>query len=457
MDAAAGLARIDAATPAAASPPHASPDAVSPTAAVPPAASPATDTPLAGAVPAGAAQADPAAPRATTRPRVSPDRPARAEVTVSTKNAAFQSWVAGFRSRALAQGIAGRTFDAAFAGVRYNDEVIARDRNQTEFSTAIWDYLDRAVSDMRIENGRAALARHAGLLDRIEAEFGVEKEIVTAIWGMESAYGSFRGDTPIVEALATLAHDGRRGAFFETQLVAALQIVQAGDVAPAAMTGSWAGAMGHTQFIPTSYLSYAVDFGRDGQRDIWSDDPADALASTAAYLDRFGWTHGQPWGVEVRLPDGFDYTQASRSVEKLPSDWARLGVVRPDGAPVPDHAPASLLLPAGARGPAFLIFPNFKVIERYNAANAYVIAVGHLGDRLAGAGPLQADWPRDDRALSFAERKEMQRRLTAQGYDTRGIDGRVGPRTMAAIRAFQSDTNRVPDGYASLALLEALR
>jgi hypothetical protein len=223
------------------------------------------------------------------------------------------------------------------------------------------------------------------------------------------------------------------------------------------LRGSWAGAMGHTQFMPTSFLLYAVDHDGDGRRDIWGDDPTDALASTAAYLARFGWTHGQPWGVEVTLPKGFDYLLADRRIERLPSDWAALGVVAADGRTIPDHAPAAILLPGGHLGAAFMIFPNFAVLEQYNTADAYVIGVGHLGDRILGGGPVQAEWPRWDRALSFDERIELQRRLTELGFDPQGIDGRIGPLTIDAVRAFQHARGMVPDGYPSPALLERVR
>ncbi|MFQ6546428.1 lytic murein transglycosylase [Aestuariibius sp. 2305UL40-4] len=375
----------------------------------------------------------------------------------ATSNEGFNRWIDGFRARARAQGISDATFDAAFRNVRYNADVIQRDRNQSEFTKTLWDYLDSAVSDTRIRNGRAALERHGPVLDRIEAEYGVEKEVVAAVWGLESAYGAVRGDTPIIGAMATLAYDGRRGAFFEEQLIAALKILQSGDTTADRMTGSWAGAMGHTQFMPTSYLSYAVDFTGDGRRDIWSDDPTDALASTAAYLKNFGWISGQPWGVEVRLPNGFDYTQANRSITKMPSDWARLGITGIDGQPVRDHGSASILLPAGAEGAAFMIFKNFSVIERYNTADAYVIGVGHLSDRIAGAGPIRFGWPRNDRALRYTERKELQERLTNAGFSTQGIDGRIGPKTIDAIRSFQRSNGLTPDGYASISLLERLR
>ncbi len=380
-----------------------------------------------------------------------------ARLALATSQTGFNSWIDGFRQRAGAAGIRATTLDAAFAGVTIDEDVIRRDRNQSEFSKTIWQYLSSAASDTRIANGKKALAAQGRTLEAIERRYGVEKEVVVAIWGLESAYGSFRGSNDVIRSLATLAYEGRRGAFFEEQLVAALKILQNGDTAPRNMTGSWAGAMGHTQFIPTSYLSYAVDFNGDGRRDIWSDDPTDALASTAAYLKKSGWKKGQPWGVEVRVPSGFDYTLADRKIKKTPSAWARLGVKDMSGRTVGNHGKASILLPAGAKGAAFMIFDNFAAIERYNTADAYVIGVGHLSDRIAGAGPIRSNWPTSDRALSFAERKEMQQRLTQAGFSTQGIDGRVGPKTIDAIRAYQKNRGLVPDGYASLALLQKLR
>ncbi|MCA3506478.1 MAG: lytic murein transglycosylase [Rhodobacter sp.] len=371
--------------------------------------------------------------------------------------AGFAAWVAGFRPRALAAGITGQTFDAAFRDARFDPAVVEKDRNQSEFTKAIWDYLDSAVSDERVAKGQAALQDNLALLERIEATFGVDKQVVVAVWGLESAYGTYRGTYPLIGTLATLAFDTRRGAFFEEQLLAALTILQNGDVDAAAMTGSWAGAMGHTQFIPTSYLAHAVDFTGDGRRDIWSDDPADALASTAAYLANAGWQTGKPWGVEVTLPPGFDYGDTGERVKKPVAGWQALGVRTAEGGALPDHGPASVLLPAGAQGAAFLVFANFGAIERYNAADAYVIGVGHLADRIAGAPPIRAAWPRQNRVLSFDERVELQRRLAAAGFDPGAADGRIGPNTIAAVRAFQRSIGAVPDGYASLGVLQKLR
>ena len=391
-------------------------------------------------------------PRPTGVQRVSTD-PAADSGTAQ----AFRYWLQDFRTRAGRQGISRRVMDEAFDGVTFDSDVIRRDRNQSEFTKTIWEYLSTAVSDTRISNGRAALTEHHRLLREIEARYGVEHQVVLAIWGLESAFGAYKGNNHTIRSLATLAFDSRRSDFFEEQLIAALRILQAGDVRATDMSGSWAGAMGHTQFMPTSFLQYAVDFTGDGKRDIWGDSPADALASTAAYLKAFGWTKGQPWGVEVRLPSGFDYALADRDVVKSPADWAALGVRGMSGQPVSDHGAGSILLPAGAGGAAFMIFDNFAVIERYNSADAYVIAVGHLGDRILGGPAIGGGWPQGDRALTFDERIEVQRRLTRAGFDTRKIDGRIGPLTIGAVRAWQKAKGEVPDGYASLRLLEKLR
>lgn len=379
------------------------------------------------------------------------------QLTMVSSQQGFENWVASFRPRALAQGISDATFDAAFRGVVFDTDVIEKDRNQSEFVKPIWEYLDKAVSDKRVSNGLKALREHRKLLAQIEAAYGVEKEVVVAVWGLESSYGTNRGDRPLIQSLATLAYDGRRGRFFEQQLVAALKIIQEGNVAPRNMTGSWAGAMGHTQFIPTSYLAFAVDFTGDGRRDIWSDNPADALASTAAYLSKSGWRTGAAWGTEVRLPSDFDVDLTGDSVKKSAAEWAALGVRDMAGNTIDGGGAASILLPAGARGAAFMIFPNFRAIERYNAADAYVIAVGHLADRLRGGPPIQASWPRDDRALTLDERVELQERLAAVGFDPGGADGKVGPRTISAVKAFQRSVGMIPDGYASLDILKRLR
>ena len=371
--------------------------------------------------------------------------------------AGFRDWVGSFRPSAITAGVPAAVYDREMRLAVYLPKVVERDRRQTEFTKTIWDYLDIAVSGERVSSGRDAVARNTAVLERIEAEFAVEKEVVAAIWGLESAYGSWRGDTDTISALATLAYDGRRAAFFETQLVQALKILDEGHVSRARMVGSWAGAMGHTQFMPTSWAEFAVDFDGDGKRDIWSDDPTDALASTANYLRHWGWVRGLPWGIEVTLPPGFDYDQTTERVKKPVDDWRAMGVRPAAGGSLPGDDEASVLLPAGHSGPAFLIYANFQVIEKYNLADAYVIGIGHLADRLRGGPAIAADWPRHWRALTLEERREMQRLLVERGLDTGGVDGRVGPKTIAAVKSWQKARGDVPDGYPSPDVLDALR
>lgn len=383
--------------------------------------------------------------RATTPRDTSPMRP--------QPNAAFDAWVNGYASRARSAGIAPHVVDRALAGAGFLPDVIARDRRQTEFTRTLEDYLAIAASPERIAGGRAALARHGATLRAIEGRYGVPAEVLTAIWGLESRYGTEKGDIPAVSALATLAFDGRRGAFFESQLTAALRILERGDTSYANLRGSWAGAMGHTQFIPTTYQAYAVDFTGDGRRDIWADDPTDALASAAKYLSRMGWQTGQPWGQEVRLPDGFNIGLAGRGATR--SDWAALGVRAISGSLA--NAPASLILPDGPRGPAFLVYRNFSVILRYNNSELYGIGIGHLSDRLRGGGPIQGDFQPDTNGLRLGDRQELQRLLTRAGFDTQGADGVIGPNSEAAIRAYQRARGMPVTGQPSRALLEGLR
>lgn len=370
-------------------------------------------------------------------------------------DAGWEAWVAGFRGRALSGGIPAGTFDAAFRTAGFLPGVIEKDRNQTEFKRSLEDYLAIAASDERVTKGRAALSQYGSVLARIEARYGVEARVVCAIWGLESKYGERRGDVPVISALSTLAYEGRRGAFFEGQLMAALKILANGDIPASQMTGSWAGAMGHTQFISTTYLAYAVDFTGDGRRDIWSDDPTDALASTANYLARSGWTHGQLWGVEVTMPPGL--VPSGRGVTRSVADWSSLGLRPAGGGALPDHGPAALIAPMGNPGPAFLVFRNFNVILRYNNAENYAIGVGHLSDRIAGGAAVQAAFPPDAQGMTMADRQELQTRLTAAGYDTQGTDGVIGQKTKDAIAAWQRANGMAVTGEPSLQILNRLR
>lgn len=393
-----------------------------------------------------------------TGERVDPANAAKdAPVQLAATYSSFSDWKRDFQRRAVAEGIPPNVFAAAFNGVTLNETVMRLDSRQPEFTRPIWEYLDSAVSDTRMANGREKIAEHRDLLTAVEARYGVDAEAVVAVWGLESAYGFNYGDIPVIEALATLAYEGRRRQFAETELMQALRILASGDVTPDRMVGSWAGAMGHTQFIPTSYAAYAQDFDGDGRRDVWADDPGDALASTAHYLARFGWELGAPWGVEVRLPRDFDYRLADQSIRRPVAFWRDRAVTTAAGAPLPDHGEAAILLPAGAAGPAFALYRNFRVIKRYNNSTSYALAVGHLSDRLRGGDGFVADWPRGDRPLSRTEKQEMQRLLTRLGHDTQGVDGIIGPNSRAAIRAFQAAQGVTPDGYASAALLTRIK
>ncbi|MBU2983068.1 lytic murein transglycosylase [Lentibacter algarum] len=402
--------------------------------------------------------------RSTLRPRLRPDgfenaqSPLVTEVKTYPRNARFEAWVESFKPRAKRAGISQGVINSAFRGIRYNTDVIERDGNQAEFSKTIWEYLANATSAKRVKQGKQMLRKHKRLLDQIERKYGVEKEVVVAVWGLESFYGDLRGDYNVIEAMATLAYDGRRRDFFQKQLIAALKILQRGDTTASKMKGSWAGAMGHTQFIPTSYELFAVDFTGDGKRDIWGKNPADALASTAAYLSRSGWRKGMPWGVEVRLPAGFNRGLASRKVTKMPSDWAKLGIKDVNGRAIRDYGSASILIPKSGRGLALMIFAkNFRAIERYNAADAYVIGVGHLSDRLKGGAPLKGNFKAGERPLTEEETKELQKHLKRVGYPLEKIDGKIGPNTKKMIKSYQSRNGLTADGYASEALLKHIK
>ena len=370
-------------------------------------------------------------------------------------NAGWDAWVEGFKGRAVSRGIASGTVDAAFRGAGFLPEVIERDRNQTEFKRSLEDYLNIAASEERVSLGRKKYAQYGSTLQALESRYGVEGHVVAAVWGLESFFGTRRGNVPVISALSTLAYDGRRGEFFESQLVAALKILQAGDVSASGMVGSWAGAMGHTQFIPTSYLAYAVDFTGDGRRDIWGEDPTDSLASTAAYLSRSGWTRGLPWGMEVVLPSGFNAGLLGRGKGRSAADWQGLGVRAADGRAL---AGGSIIAGGNAGGaPHFLLTQNFATILRYNNAQNYAIGVGHLSDRILGRGAVQASFGPDASGMTQADRQELQRLLTARGYDTGGSDGVIGTKTREAISAYQASVGLPVTGEPSLELLRRLR
>jgi lytic murein transglycosylase len=328
---------------------------------------------------------------------------------------------------------------------------------QPEFVRPIWDYLDGLVNDERVRMGQELLAKHRAVFDQVEHAYGVDRHILAAIWGVESRYGTMIGDRHVLRSTATLACIGRRQPFFREEFLAALEILHRGDVRPDHLRGSWAGAFGPTQFMPTSFKRYAVDFDGDGRRNVVDSMP-DVFASTANNLKQDGWITGQPWGYEVILPAGFDYLLADRAHQFSVREWERLGVRRADGRPFarPDDR-AFVLLPAGAQGPAFLLLPNFLAIMKYNPAEAYALAIGHLADRLRGEGPIVQPWPRHEPVLTREERRELQERLLRRGFDLGEVDGRIGPRSRAAIRAFQASLGLIPDGFASVFILQRLR
>ena len=368
----------------------------------------------------------------------------------------FEQWLDSFRVQALNAGISPTIFDNAFNGVTPDMSVIKADRSQPEFSRPVWEYLDGALSPLRVRNGQRLLEQNAELLSRIEQRYGVDRQALVSVWGMESNFGTFQGNKSVIRSLATLAYEGRRPEFAQSQLIAALKIIQEGDVTPDKMLGSWAGAMGQTQFIPTTYETHAVDFDGDGRRDIWNSS-ADALASTAHYLQSSGWKQGQPWGFEVTLPAGFDYALADGAIKKSVAQWRQLGVTVPASAAGSDQASATLLLPAGYRGPAFLVLDNFRAILRYNNSSSYALAVGLLSQRFGGGGTILADWPKDDRPLSRCERVELQMLLSQRNYDAGNADGIIGANTRKAIRSAQQAMGWPADGYPSHKLLESLR
>jgi membrane-bound lytic murein transglycosylase B len=392
-------------------------------------------------------------PAVPTAPALAPAAP------VETKTLSFDEWRNLLRSDAIAAGIDPALFDRAFAGLTPNPDVIAADSSQPEFTRPVWEYLDGALSPLRIAQGRTLRLQHRDTLKAIKKQYGVDREVLLAIWGLESNFGGNIGNHNVLRSLATLAYEGRRQVFWRSQLLAVLQILQHGDVTPESLIGSWAGAMGQTQFMPTTYNEHAVDFDGDGKRDLWNS-PADALASAAHYLQASGWQKGQPWGFEVQLPQGFDYTLADPEVRRSLVDWMALGLkpinpeIREDAD---DGAVATLLLPAGHRGPAFLLLSNFRSILKYNNSTSYALAIGLLSDALRGRGGVQSAWPREDRQLSRSERIELQELLARNGLEPGPADGIIGANTRKAVRAFQLKQGWPADGYPHYRLLEQLR
>ncbi|WP_245955262.1 lytic murein transglycosylase [Kushneria indalinina] len=368
----------------------------------------------------------------------------------------FDQWVSDFRQKARSEGISQTTLNEALANVRYQPRIIELDRSQPEFTRGIWEYLDSAVSSTRIDNGRQKLAEHRSAADQAQSRYGVPGSVITAIWGIESNYGSNFGSFSAIDAFATLGYEGRRHAFAQEQLLAALRIIQEGDIDREHMLGSWAGAMGHTQFIPTSFLAYAVDGDGDGRRDIWGS-ITDVMASTANYLAKNGWQRGQPWGVEVTLPEGFDYTRTELSTRQSTQAWQGQGVRAVEGQSLPNFDQASVITPAGAQGPAFLVGPNFRVIMRYNNATSYALAVAYLSQRIDGGPGVQGDWPRDVKPLTRSQTREMQSLLNHKGFGTGTPDGIMGPNTREGLRTWQRSVGKTPDGFPSSSVLEALR
>ena len=397
-----------------------------------------------------------AAPPTTVTQPTQPTPATQTESVEPAESQKFAQWVAEFSLFARTSGIDEATLHSAFDSVRLVPRVIQLDQSQPEFTRTVWDYLDNAVSAQRIARGQDKLLQLRPQSDALTARYGVPTEILVAIWGMESNYGGFVGDIPTIDALATLGFEGRREAWARGQLLAALKILQNGDIDRAQMIGSWAGAMGQTQFLPSNFLAYAVDADGDGRRDIWGSIP-DVMASTANFLARSGWKAGQPWGLEVTLPPGFDYARADDSVRLPASAWASEGVQSMDGTPLPALSDSAILLPAGARGPAFLVGANFRTLLRYNNSTSYALAVSLLAQQVAGGPAVQTPWPRDMPALARSQLLALQTALNARGFASGTPDGVMGPATQGGIRRYQRSLGLPADGYPTPDLLQRLQ
>lgn len=369
----------------------------------------------------------------------------------------FPNCIGRLWPQAARQRISRATFDRLTAGLTPDLRIMDLLDSQPEFTKAIWDYLDILVNERRVERGREMLAKYSAQFGAAERAYGVDRHIIAAIWGVETDYGAIRGDRSVLRSTATLACVGRRQRYFRDEFVAALDILNRGDVRPDRLVGSWAGAFGPTQFMPTAFKRYAADGDQDGRRDVIDSMP-DLIASTANKLKKTGWQDGETWGYEVVVPANLDFMLADRSQVMTIREWERHGIVRAGGQPFPRPGDrAFLLVPAGVQGPGFLMLPNFRVIMRYNPSEAYALAIGHLADRLRGGGPFVQDWPRYERVLTRAERLELQQLLERRGHDVGEPDGRLGAKTRDALRDFQARIGRVPDGFASAGVLERLR
>jgi membrane-bound lytic murein transglycosylase B len=407
-------------------------------------------------------QASIAAP-ANPNVRMSAPVPDDDERDAAGRPPAFLAWIEALKAEARGKGISDRTLDAAFRRVRLSARVVELNENQPEFSRAIWDYMDGAASAERVARGRSLMRQYRKSLGRAERQYDVPASIITAIWGLESNFGKNLGGFNVIEALSTLAYEGRRAAFGREQLLAALKILEQGDITPERMVGSWAGAMGQTQFIPTVFLQYARDGNGDGKRNLW-DTRADVFVSTANYLNGKGWQEGAPCFDEVQLPDNFDYGQADIAIEKPVREWADLSVTLADGRKLSrrkgqdQDAPAAILLPAGHKGPAMIAYPNFKVVLAYNNAISYALAICELSQRYKGGPGIRKPWPRSEQPiLSRNDRVELQTQLARRNYDVGEPDGVIGKRTREAIRAYQRSVGMVPDGFPTMTLLQKLR
>jgi membrane-bound lytic murein transglycosylase B len=370
----------------------------------------------------------------------------------------FGNCLEGLWPDAARRGVTRATFDTYTRGLSPDLRIMDLMDTQPEFTKAFWEYLDLLVSDNRIKRGQEILAQHHAVFDAVEKAYGVDRHIVVAIWGIESNFGTAGGDRPVIRSTATLACVGRRQAYFRDEFLATLEILNHGDVDPERLKGSWAGAFGPTQFMPTSFKRYAVDFDGDGRRDV-VDSVADLVASTANNLKVDGWIQGQTWGYEVVLPSGFNYLLADSAKPMTVKEWEHFGVLRASGKAYPRPTDrAYLFIPAGAHGPAFLMLNNFRVLMKYNPAEAYALAIGHLADRLRGEAPIITAWPRQERVLTSAERYELQQQLVRRGFDIGGEpNGRINARSRSAIKSFQVSQGLVPDGFATAEMLERLR